>query len=64
MREEAAALVRLASQGIGVAAGAPFLVREGDPHLRVTADLLVGDARRVAEALAAAADTGGWAGPR
>jgi hypothetical protein len=64
VRDETAALVRLASQGIAAAAGAPFLVRADEPHLRVTAGLIADDVEHVAEALAAAAGTGGWAGPR
>jgi DNA-binding transcriptional MocR family regulator len=64
VRDETAALVRLASQGIAAAAGAPFLVRADEPHLRVTAGLIADDVEHVAEALVAAAGTGGWAGPR
>ena len=59
--DEAAALVRLASQGIGVAPGAPFLVLPDEPHVRVTCGLLdVDDIPAVAAAVAAAARTGGW----
>ena len=54
--DETAAVVRLASQGIGVAPGAPFGVLPGQaPHVRVTAGLLASDQDRVAAAIAAAA---------
>jgi len=58
VRNERAALIALASQGIGVAPGAPFLVRPDAEHIRVTVGLVTGDDRRVAEVaerLAAAA---------
>ncbi|GAA3645824.1 aminotransferase class I/II-fold pyridoxal phosphate-dependent enzyme [Nocardioides ginsengisoli] len=59
--DEAAALMRLASQGVGVAPGSPFLVLPDDPHVRVTCGLLdVADIPPVAAAVAAAARTGGW----
>jgi DNA-binding transcriptional MocR family regulator len=56
---ETAALVALASQGIGVAPGAPFSVgHDYDPHLCVTAGALpTGQAGVIADALAAAART-------
>ncbi len=38
--DEQAALVRLASRGIGVAAGGPFTVLPDTPHVRVTVGLL------------------------
>ena len=54
--DETAAVVRLASQGIGVAPGAPFAVLAGrNPHVRVTAGLLARDHAEVAAAIAAAA---------
>lgn len=59
--DETAAVVRLASQGIGVAPGAPFNVRPGAPHIRVTSGLLrgdigdIGDTAHLADALAGAA---------
>lgn len=54
--DETAAVVRLASQGIGVAPGAPFAVLPGQrPHVRVTVGLLAGDHAAVAAAIAAAA---------
>jgi DNA-binding transcriptional MocR family regulator len=65
VRDEAAAQIRLASRGIGVAAGGPFAAnRDVEPHLRVTAGLIVGDHEEIAAELAAAAAAGGWAGPR
>ncbi|HZZ97368.1 MAG TPA: aminotransferase class I/II-fold pyridoxal phosphate-dependent enzyme [Jatrophihabitantaceae bacterium] len=54
--DETAAVVRLASQGIGVAPGAPFAVRAGaPPHIRVTVGLLARGHDEVAAAIAAAA---------
>jgi DNA-binding transcriptional MocR family regulator len=53
--DETAAVVRLASLGIGVAPGSPFSVRPGAPHVRVTAGLVREGFADVAEALAAAA---------
>jgi DNA-binding transcriptional MocR family regulator len=54
--DETAAVVRLASQGIGVAPGAPFAVRAGQaPHIRVTVGLLAEEHDEVAAAIAAAA---------
>ena len=54
--DETATVVQLASQGIGVAPGAPFGVLPGlAPHVRVTAGLLADDHDAVAEAIAAAA---------
>jgi DNA-binding transcriptional MocR family regulator len=54
--DETATVVRLASQGIGVAPGAPFAVLPGRrPHVRVTAGLLADGHAEVARALADAA---------
>jgi DNA-binding transcriptional MocR family regulator len=56
--DERSAAVALATRGIGVAPGDPFLVRPDDDHLRVTVGLITGpDAHvcEVAEHLAAAA---------
>jgi DNA-binding transcriptional MocR family regulator len=54
--DETAAVVRLASEGIGVAPGAPFAVLPGQtPHIRVTAGLLADGQAEVAAAIAAAA---------
>jgi DNA-binding transcriptional MocR family regulator len=59
VRDESAALLRLATQGIGASAGAPFAV-DGDcaPHLRVTVGLVRDRHRELAAALAAAARAG------
>jgi DNA-binding transcriptional MocR family regulator len=63
--DETAALLRLASAGIGATAGAPFAVRrDAPPYLRVTTGLLADDFDRVAGELAAAARAGSWAGAR
>lgn len=66
VRDETAAVVRLASQGIGVAPGRPFRVGPGldSGHVRVTAGLLAHGVEEVAEAVAAAARSGGWGGGR
>lgn len=54
--DERAAEVSLASAGITVAAGAPFVIDDGSgPHVRVTAGSAEVDAAAVASALAAAA---------
>jgi len=53
--DEPAALVALASRGIGAAAGAPFLVDRGDAaFIRVTSGVLADGARDVARAVALA----------
>jgi DNA-binding transcriptional MocR family regulator len=65
VQDEAAATVRLASLGIGVAPGAPFAVRADQPgHVRVTAGLLAERHDEFAAALAAAARATGWSGAR
>lgn len=54
--DETAAVVRLASRGIGVATGAPFAARpKQSPHVRVTAGLLSAGHAEVAAAIASAA---------
>ena len=62
--DEAAALMRLASRGIGVAPGSPFnVLPTTQGHVRVTVGLvgLQGEPfLRLAEEVAAAARTGGW----
>jgi DNA-binding transcriptional MocR family regulator len=59
VHDETAAVVRLASQGIGVAAGAPFRVAADDAgRVRVTVGLVREDMARVAEAIAVAATAG------
>ncbi len=57
VRDERAALVRLAASGISAAAGAPFHAPGAayEPHLRVTAGMVIENVRLVAETLADAA---------
>ena len=63
--DESAALVRLASRGIGAGAGAPFAVAPGfEPHVRVTVGLVADGHEALAAELAAASGLGPWAGPR
>ncbi|UQX90342.1 aminotransferase class I/II-fold pyridoxal phosphate-dependent enzyme [Jatrophihabitans telluris] len=63
--DETAAVVRLASQGIGVAPGSPFAVlAHQDPHVRVTVGGVADRHDELADALAAAARTGSWSGVR
>lgn len=63
--DESAAIVRLASQGIGVTPGAPFAVLPDQPgHVRVTVGLVSDGHERLADQLATAARTGGWRGGR
>jgi DNA-binding transcriptional MocR family regulator len=59
--DEAAAMVALASEGIRVAAGAPFCVDSGSrAHVRVTVGLVADDHDALAESLARAAGTVAW----
>jgi DNA-binding transcriptional MocR family regulator len=59
--DEAGALMRLATQGIGVAPGAPFNVLPGGPaHVRVTTGLIAEDLPRIADEVAAAARARVW----
>ena len=63
VHDEAAALVRLASQGIGVTPGSPFAVLPDMPgHIRVTSGLVGADHEALADQLASAANATGWAG--
>ena len=63
VHDEAAALVRLAAQGVGVAPGAPFAVlTEPQGHVRVTVGLVREHVDEVAAQVAAAARTTGWGG--
>ena len=56
-----AAVVRLASQGIGVSAGAPFAVLPThQSHIRVTAGLVRDHHATLAGQIAAAAQTASW----
>lgn len=66
VRDEAAALLRLAASGIGVAAGSPFSVRPQlqEPHVRVTVGRVTTDHEGVAAALAEAALSGSRNGLR
>lgn len=61
VNDESAALVRLASRGIGVAPGTPFNVLPvAQGHVRVTVGLVQSDLEAVAGEVAAAARTAGW----
>jgi DNA-binding transcriptional MocR family regulator len=62
VQDETAAVVRLASQGIGVAPGSPFRLRpDADGgHVRVTVGLVREGAEHVAEAVADAARAMAW----
>ena len=67
VQDETAAVVRLASQGIGVAPGTPFRIGPGGEggHVRVTVGLAAdgeGALVGLADALADAAQTAGWSG--
>ena len=67
VHDETAAVVRLASRGIGVAAGAPFRLGAAEAggtggHVRVTVGAATGDLDAVADALADAALAGGRQG--
>jgi DNA-binding transcriptional MocR family regulator len=54
--DETAALLLLASHGIGASSGSPFMVRRGQqPHIRITTGLVRGDFDRVADVIAQAA---------
>ncbi len=66
VRDEAAAVLRLASQGIAVTPGSPFSVENGGAaarhggHVRVTTGLVREDHEALAELLAEAAAAGTW----
>lgn len=61
VHDESAAIVRLASRGIGVTPGNPFAVLpQAPPHIRVTVGLAQHDHAGLAAELAAAAKTTGW----
>lgn len=65
VRDESAALLRLAAEGIGASPGGPFSVDSAlPPHLRVTVGLVSEHHRDVAAALAAAARAGARTAPR
>ena len=62
VHDESAAIVRLASQGVGVTPGTPFDVLPGEGgHVRVTVGLVAGGYEDLAQVLAAAANTSSWA---
>ncbi len=61
VEDETAAVVRLASQGIGVSAGAPYAaLAAAQSHVRVTCGLVTGAHDRLADRIADAAQTVGW----
>ena len=64
VHDETAAVVRLASQGIGVTPGTPFDVVPGVPggggNIRVTTGLVAEGHEELAATLAGAANTSGW----
>ena len=63
VHDESAAIVRLARQGVGVTPGSPFeVLPDGQPHVRVTVGLVADGYEELAQNLAAAANTTGWAG--
>jgi DNA-binding transcriptional MocR family regulator len=62
VHDESAAIVRLASQGVGVTPGTPFdVLPGGGGHVRVTVGLVADGFEELAEILAAAANTSAWA---
>jgi len=62
VHDESAAIVRLASQGVGVTPGTPFdVLTGGGGHVRVTVGLVADGFEELAEILAAAANTTAWA---
>jgi DNA-binding transcriptional MocR family regulator len=65
VRDETAALLFLASRGIGAAAGTPFATKNShSPHLRITVGLIVDDFARIAKELAEASRITPSVGPR
>ena len=63
VHDEAATLVRLASQGIGATPGSPFAVLPDMPaHIRVTCGLVATNHEALADQLAVAAKTTAWVG--
>lgn len=61
VHDESAAVVRLASQGVGVTTGTPFdVLTGGGDHVRVTVGLLAGGYDELAQILGAAANTSSW----
>jgi DNA-binding transcriptional MocR family regulator len=61
VHDESAAIVRLASQGVGVTPGSPFdVLPGGGDHVRVTVGLVADGHEELAQILAAAANTTSW----
>jgi DNA-binding transcriptional MocR family regulator len=61
VHDESAAIVRLASQGVGVTPGTPFdVLPGGGGHVRVTVGLVADGYEELAQTLAAASNTGSW----
>jgi DNA-binding transcriptional MocR family regulator len=61
VRDESAALMRLAARGIGAAPGTPFDVLPGSQgHIRVTTGLLASGLEEIATEVALAAGASGW----
>jgi DNA-binding transcriptional MocR family regulator len=61
VHDESAAIVRLASQGVGVTPGTPFdVLPGGGGHVRVTVGLVADGYEELAQILAAAAHTSSW----
>lgn len=63
VRDEAAAVLRLASQGIAVTPGSPFAVTGAasvEGHIRVTTGLIRADHATIADRIAEASRTGAW----
>jgi len=59
VHDESAAIVRLASQGVGVTPGTPFdVLPGGGGHVRVTVGLVADGYEELAQTLAAASNTG------
>ena len=58
--DEQAALIRLASEGVGAAGGAPFSATPDTPHLRVTTGLIAKGHADIAGRLARASRAGAW----
>ena len=62
VHDESAAIVRLATRGVGVTPGAPFdILAGGVDHIRVTVGLVADGHEALALVLAAAANTTSWA---
>ena len=62
--DEQAALISLASEGVGAAAGAAFQTSPARPHLRVTVGLIAKSHADVARRLSRATQAAPWSAPR